>query len=142
MTKLKKYSNDINYTSLSKLKTSVIKDLNRHYNNGVFLNLPREINLNILNYHFELIGDIRIYEDNYKNVRNEFNDIIYSNIIYRGCDYLQDLFDEDDDLSLDDFIVPRLAKKQARADETFILMRLFRRLTVAHIEVDILLVCS
>ena len=112
MTKLKKYSNYINYKTSCTLTLSVIKDLNRHYNNGVFLNLPREINLNILNYHFELIGDIRIYEDKYKNVRNQFNDIIYSNIIYRGCDYLVDLFDEDDDMSLYDFIVPRLNKKQ------------------------------
>jgi len=112
MKKLKKYSNDINYKTLSKLKPSVIKDLNKHYNNDVFLNLSDEINLNILNYHFELIGDLNTFENTYKYVRNEFNDIIYSNIIHRGADYLQDLFDEDDELSLYDFIVPRLAKKQ------------------------------
>jgi len=74
--------------------------------------LSDEINLNILNYHFELIGDLNTFENTYKYVRNEFNDIIYSNIIHRGADYLQDLFDEDDELSLYDFIVPRLAKKQ------------------------------
>jgi len=141
MTKFKKYSDDIKYKTSSTLKPSVIKDLNKRYNNDVFLNLSDEINLNILNYHFELIGDIRVYENRSKQVRNEFNEIIFSNIIYRGADYLQDLFDEDDDLSLYDFIVPRLEKNRARVEEILILMRSYRILTVALLEVDILSVC-
>jgi hypothetical protein len=87
----------------------VINNLNSYYNNGLFSNLPDNIIDIALSFNNDLVGDISEYEKRYKTVRNEFNSIIYSNVLYHFCTRgIHNTLDETDRGCFYGFLIQRL----------------------------------
>jgi hypothetical protein len=90
------------------LHSSIIKCLNKHYDNTSFNNIPSALTSIITSYTNELFGDINEFETKYRKVRNEFKSKIYTFAICKGVECFYEAYDKGDDKCLYGFLEPRL----------------------------------